>query len=90
MTSSAPDIEAVRPDHDAVERCRRAPSALSRPLHAIVRGVAVGLLTTAAVLLVPTAAGATEPDPEVECTYDEGFWFWWLDLGQGEWECEPT
>ncbi len=50
----------------------------------------MGLLTTAAVLLVPTAAGATEPDPEVECTYDEGFWFWWLDLGQGEWECEPT
>lgn len=75
MTSSSPEL--VLGDH-VVERCRRP-----------VRRLAVGLLTAAAVVLSPTVAGAADPDPEAECTYDEGFWFWWLDVGQGSWECEP-
>ena len=96
MRGSAPGIELVLLDHD-MERPRllaratphAAPSGPAEPLRRILRGLVVGLLTAAAVVLAPTAAGAAEPDPDVECTYDEGFWFWWLDLGQGKWECEP-
>jgi hypothetical protein len=59
---------------------------------AVVRALAVVLLTAPAVLLTPATAGAADPDPDPgsECTYDEGFWFWWLDLGQGHWECERS
>jgi hypothetical protein len=57
----------------------------------IVRVLAVGLLATA-VPSAPGVAGAATaaPEPEYECTYDEGPWFWWLDVGQGHWECEEN
>lgn len=91
MSSSAPSIGQVLRDDDVVERDRRRIAATPK---AVVREMAVVMLTASAVLLTPATAGAADhdpdPDPGNECTYDEGFWFWWLDLGQGHWECERS